>query len=726
MIHGRLDCDPVSDDTTPTDVRRAWAELAAELRDHSARYYAGEPVISDAEYDRMFRRLQEMEREHPELAVPDSPTHTVGAPGEPRGDATGAVTAAPGAAGEPADGGAAPADGTVFEPVEHLQRLYSLDNVFSEGELRDWLARTPAEAYLTELKIDGLSIDLVYEDGRLIRAATRGDGRVGENVTANARTIADIPQELDGSGDLPVPAVLEVRGEVYMRPDEFERINSARADAGQAPFANPRNAAAGSLRQKDPAVTAERRLNMICHGIGEISGWRPESQHAAYEALDAWGFHVSPYTRRVTDPEDVVTHMLHWGEHRHDAEHEMDGLVVKVDALAEQRALGATARAPRWAIAYKYPPEEVTTDLLDIRVSIGRTGRATPYAVLEPVPVAGSTVARATLHNPTEVERKGVLIGDRVTIRKAGDVIPEVLGPVTALRDGTERRFIFPHLCPECGTPLAPSKEDDADWRCPNTRRCPGQLRRRVEFLASRGGFDIEKLGETGVADLVNRGIIGDDGAVFELDEDALKRSTAYVTTKGDVNANGKQLLANIEAAKGVDLWRVLVSLSIRHVGPTAARALAQRFGSIEAIAAASRDELAETDGVGGIIADSVIEWFSVDWHRDVVDRWAAAGVRMADEASDRPEQVLEGLTVVVTGSLEGFTRDSAKEAIIVRGGKAAGSVSKKTSVVVVGDNAGSKATRAEELGVPILDEAGFVQLLGQGAAAIPGTGEDA
>ncbi|WP_448851946.1 NAD-dependent DNA ligase LigA [Corynebacterium sp. 335C] len=675
--------------------------------------------------------MQQLEAEHPELATPDSPTQTVGAPVEELDDGTRPADGSAAAAGDGAGdgdgsgaaGGARPADGVVFEPVEHPQRLYSLDNVFDEAELRDWLARTPAEAYLTELKIDGLSIDLVYEDGKLVRAATRGDGRVGENVTANARTIADIPHELTPGDDLPVPAFLEVRGEVYMRPDEFERINAARADAGQTPFANPRNAAAGSLRQKDPSVTAERNLNMICHGIGEISGWRPESQHAAYEALATWGFHVSPYTRRVAGADDVVKQMQHWGEHRHDAEHEMDGLVVKVDALSGQRALGATARAPRWAIAYKYPPEEVTTDLLDIRVSIGRTGRATPYAVLRPASVAGSTVARATLHNPTEVERKGVLIGDRVTIRKAGDVIPEVLGPVAQLRDGTERRFIYPHLCPECGTPLAPSKEDDADWRCPNTRRCPGQLRRRVEFLASRGGFDIEKLGETGVADLVNRGIIVDDGAVFELDEDALKRSTAYVTTKGDVNANGKQLLANIEAAKGVDLWRVLVSLSIRHVGPTAARALAQKFGSLDAIAGATRDELADTDGVGGIIADSVIEWFTVDWHRDVVRRWADAGVRMADDVSDRPDQVLDGLTVVVTGALEGFTRDSAKEAIIVRGGKAAGSVSKKTSVVVVGENAGSKATKAEDLGVPILDEAGFVRLLEEGAAAIPAAG---
>ena len=423
-------------DAAPTspDVRREWEELADEIRDHSAKYYTGQPVISDAEYDELFRRLQDLEAAHPELAVPDSPTQQVGA----RVDA--------------------PADGVAFEPVEHLQRLYSLDNVFDEAELRDWLARTPASAYLTELKIDGLSIDLVYENGRLVRAATRGDGRVGENVTANARTIADIPDELTATDDYPVPEVLEVRGEVYIPVEEFGNLNAERAAAGQRVFANPRNSAAGSLRQKDPAETAKRPLAMICHGIGHVEGWRPASQHDAYLALAAWGLHVSPYTRRVESADDVVKQMLHWGEHRHDAEHEMDGLVVKVDDLGEQRALGATSRAPRWAIAYKYPPEEVTTELLDIRVSIGRTGRATPYAVMRPVSVAGSTVEMATLHNPTEVTRKGVLIGDRVTIRKAGDVIPEVLGPVAEVRDGTEREFIYPTLCPECGTRLAPAK----------------------------------------------------------------------------------------------------------------------------------------------------------------------------------------------------------------------------------------------------------------------------
>lgn len=684
----------------PAAARARWAELAGALREHSARYYAGAPVVADAEYDRLFAELRDLEAAHPALAVPDSPSRTVGA--DP---------AALAAAG----------DGEVFAPVTHLQRLYSLDNVFDEASLRDWLARTPAEAYLTELKIDGLSIDLVYEGGRLTRAATRGDGVTGENVTANARTIADIPDELTGTAEFPVPELVEVRGEVYLSLAEFERVNADRVEAGRPAFANPRNAAAGSLRQKDPAETARRRLSMICHGIGAFEGARPATQHDAYRALAAWGLHVSPHTRRVTDPDAVVAAMRYWGEHRHDAEHEMDGLVVKVDDVAAQRALGSTSRAPRWAIAYKYPPEEQITDLLDIRVSIGRTGRATPYAVLRPVQVAGSTVEMATLHNPAEVRRKGVYIGDRVTVRKAGDVIPEVLGPVAEARDGSEREYRFPDLCPECGTRLAPAREDDADWRCPNTRYCPGQLRRRVEFLASRAGLDIENLGERGAADLIHRGVLPDEGRLFELGEDDLRRTGVYTTARGELSANGRKLLANIEAAKDRELWRVLVSLSIRHVGPIAARALAGRFGSMDAIRAADREELADVDGVGEVIADSVIDWFAVDWHREVVARWAAAGVRMADEAADRPEQTLAGLTVVVTGSLADFTRDGAKEAIMARGGKAAGSVSKRTDVVVAGPGAGSKADKAEALGVPMLDEAGFRRLLAEGAAAIPG-----
>lgn len=672
-----------------TQLRRTWDDLAEQVRYHRDLYYNKTPEISDAEFDELFQQLQELEAQHPELAVPDSPTMEVGAPTQ-----------------------------SSFNNVEHLERMLSLDNVFSPEELGEWLARTPAHTYLTELKIDGLSLDVIYREGRLDRAATRGDGRIGEDVTENARVITDLPHMLTAHPDFPIPAVLEIRGEVFIAVEDFAAVNEQRQLEGGKPFANPRNAAAGSLRQKDVEAVRKRKLRMICHGIGYTEGFTPESQYHAYEALAAWGLPVSQYTERVHTAEEVQAKVAYWANHRHDALHEMDGLVVKVDDIAAQRNMGATARAPRWAIAYKYPPEEVTTDLLDIRVSIGRTGRATPYAVMKPVFVAGSTVEMATLHNPSEVHRKGVLIGDRVTIRKAGDVIPEVLGPVADLRDGSERKYIYPTLCPECGTRLAPAKDSDADWRCPNTRYCPGQLRRRIEFLASRSGFDIENLGERGAADLIHRGVLDDESRLFDLTEEDLLGTEVYTTaSRKTLNANGKKLLANIEAAKNKELWRVLVSLSIRHVGPTVARTLAQKFGSMEALRAASREEISAIDGIGEIIGDTVADWFEVDWHREVVERWEAAGVRMADEVSDRPEQVLEGLTVVVTGSLEDFTRDSAKEAIISRGGKAAGSVSKKTDYVVVGENAGSKATKAEELGLPILDEDGFKQLLETGQA---------
>ncbi|WP_370625015.1 NAD-dependent DNA ligase LigA [Corynebacterium sp. TAE3-ERU12] len=697
----------MTDKDVPDTARQRWHELADSLRENSKRYYAGEPVVSDAEYDEAFRELQDLEDRYPELQTPDSPTQSVGAPISELADVDG--------------------DGTVFAPVEHIERLYSLDNVFDEAELRSWLERTPASSYLTELKIDGLSIDLVYENGRLVRAATRGDGIVGENVTANARTIDDIPDQLTGTEEFPVPQLLEVRGEVYLSLEEFDRINAERTAAGKDAFANPRNAAAGSLRQKNPKETAKRRLSMICHGIGARQGIELSSQHEGYRALAAWGLHVSDHTRLVHTADEVVQRMQYWGEHRHDAEHEMDGLVVKVDDIAAQRELGATSRAPRWAIAFKYPPEEAMTELLDIWVSIGRTGRATPFAVMKPKVVAGSEVSRATLHNPSEVRRKGVLIGDTITIRKAGDVIPEVLGPVAADRDGTEREFIYSTLCPQCGTRLAPAKEDDADWRCPNVRHCPGQLRRRLEYMASRSAFDIENLGERGVADLIRHGVVEDESDLFDITADDLARTQVYgaTTSQTGLTANGKKLLSNLEEAKDQDLWRVLVSLTIRHVGPTAARLLATRFGSIAAIGNASREELAEIDGIGGVLADSILEWFAVDWHQEVLQKWAAAGVRMADAQQDTPAATLEGLTIVVTGSLENYTRDSAKEAIISRGGKAAGSVSKKTSVVVIGENAGSKADKAAQLGVPTLDEAGFAKLLADGAAAIPDTGDN-
>ncbi|WP_344999992.1 NAD-dependent DNA ligase LigA [Tsukamurella soli] len=682
------------------DQRRAWGELADEVRGHQFRYYVQDaPVITDGEFDALLRRLQGMEEAFPELAAADSPTKLVG-------------------------GGFS----TDFTAVDHLERMMSLDNVFDEGELRDWVARVQKDLgdagggieFLTELKIDGVALNLVYEDGVLVRGATRGDGRTGEDVTLNAKTIRDVPHCLAPSATYPVPRLLEVRGEVFFRLADFEELNAGLVAEGKPPFANPRNSAAGSLRQKNPQITARRRLGMICHGLGRIDGdWSPSSLHEAYLALGEWGLPVSPHTTKVTGADAIVERVFYWGEHRHDPEHEIDGVVVKVDRIAVQRRLGATSRAPRWAIAYKYPPEEVTTRLLDIRVNVGRTGRVTPYAYMAPVTVAGSTVEFATLHNASEVERKGVLIGDTVTIRKAGDVIPEVLGPVVELRDGSERAFVMPTQCPECGTTLAPSKEGDADIRCPNSESCPAQLRERLFYLAGRAAFDIEGLGYEAAAALTASDVLHNEGDVFALGPDELAQVPLFRNDDGALSANAQRLLANLDTAKHKQLWRVLVALSIRHVGPTAARALAREFGSLDAIAAASAEELARTDGVGGTIADAVIEWFTVDWHRDIVEKWRAAGVSLEDERDETIERTLEGMSIVVTGSLQDFSRDQAKEAILLRGGKAAGSVSKKTAFVVIGDAPGSKADKAEQLGVQILDEDGFAKLLAEGPDAV-------
>lgn len=685
-----------ADEALDPDVRRSWQELADEVREHQFRYYIRDaPIITDAEFDTLLRRLQALEDEYPELRTPDSPTQLVGGAGF----------------------------ATDFTAAEHLERMLSLDNVFDPEELAAWAARIRTEIgadaqYLCELKIDGVALALVYRDGRLERAATRGDGRTGEDVTLNARTIEDIPEKLSGTEEFPLPRVLEVRGEVFFRVADFEDLNAGLVAEGKPPFANPRNSAAGSLRQKNPAVTARRRLRMICHGLGHVEsagGFPFATLHDAYRALNAWGLPVSGHTAQVTGLDAVTERIAYWGEHRHDVEHEIDGVVVKVDAVALQRRLGATSRAPRWAVAYKYPPEEAQTKLLDIRVNVGRTGRVTPFAYMEPVKVAGSTVGLATLHNASEVKRKGVLIGDTVVIRKAGDVIPEVLGPVVDLRDGSEREFVFPTHCPECGSELAPAKEGDADIRCPNTRSCPAQLRERVFHVAGRGAFDIEGLGYEAATALLQAGVIVDEGDLFGLTADDLLRTELFTTKAGELSANGKRLLANLGKAKAQPLWRVLVALSIRHVGPTAARALATEFGSLEAIEAASEEQLAGTEGVGPTIAAAVIDWFTVDWHRAIVDKWRAAGVRMADERDASIERTLEGLSIVVTGSLAGFSRDDAKEAIIARGGKAAGSVSKKTAYVVAGDAPGSKYDKAIELGVPVLDEDGFRRLLAQG-----------
>ncbi|KUI12368.1 DNA ligase (NAD(+)) LigA [Mycobacterium lehmannii] len=686
-----------ADDAPDADVRRRWQELADQVREHQFRYYVRDsPIITDAEFDALLRELEALEEDHPELRTPDSPTQLVGGAGF----------------------------ATDFTPADHLERMLSLDNAFTPDELAAWAGRLKGEIgpnvlqdahFLCELKIDGVALSLVYRDGRLERAATRGDGRTGEDVTLNARTIGDIPEKLRDSDEFPQPKVLEVRGEVFFRVADFEELNAGLVADGKPPFANPRNSAAGSLRQKNPAVTARRKLRMICHGVGQAEGFRPKTLHDAYRALAAWGLPVSEHTAQVKGIDAVTERIAYWGEHRHDVEHEIDGVVVKVDDVSLQRRLGSTSRAPRWAIAYKFPPEEAQTKLLDIRVNVGRTGRVTPFAWMEPVKVAGSTVSQATLHNASEVKRKGVLIGDTVVIRKAGDVIPEVLGPVVDLRDGSEREFVMPTHCPECGTKLAPAKEGDADIRCPNTRSCPAQLRERVFHVAGRGAFDIEGLGyEAGTA-LLQAGVITDEGDLFTLTEEDLLRTDLFTTKNGQLSANGKRLLANLDKAKSQPLWRVLVALSIRHVGPTAARALATEYGSLDAVMAASEEELSVVEGVGPTIAAAVTEWFTVDWHRAIVDKWRAAGVRMADERDASIERTLEGLSIVVTGSLTGYSRDEAKEAIVARGGKAAGSVSKKTAYVVAGDSPGSKYDKAVELGVPILDEDGFSRLLQNG-----------
>ncbi|HEX7321389.1 MAG TPA: NAD-dependent DNA ligase LigA [Mycobacterium sp.] len=683
---------PATDPET-ADLRRHWRELADEVREHQFRYYVKDaPIISDGEFDELFNDLLAMEDAHPELRTPDSPTQLVGGAGFT----------------------------TDFTPAPHLERMLSLDDVFSPDELTAWAVRVRTEIggdteYLCELKVDGVALGLVYRDGRLTMGATRGDGRVGEDVTLNARTIVDVPEFLTADTEYPVPAVLEVRGEVYYLLEDFEALNAGLVAEGKAPFANPRNCAAGSLRQKNPAVTARRKLRMVCHGLGYTEGFEPATLHDAYAAMRAWGLTVSSHNTLVSGIAAVEEKIAYWDEHRHDVVHQIDGIVVKIDDLALQRRLGATSRAPRWAVAYKYPPEEATTKLLDIRVSVGRTGRVTPFAYMTPVTVAGSTVGLATLHNASEVKRKGVLIGDTVVIRKAGDVIPEVLGPVVDARDGSEREFIMPTTCPECGARLAPAKEGDADIRCPNARSCPAQLRERVFHVAGRGALDIEGLGYEAAIALLGAGVVADEGDLFTLTEDDLLRTELFTTKSGAVSRNGKALIANLEKAKAQPLWRVLVALSIRHVGPTAARALAAEFHSLDTITAASTEQLAAVEGVGPTIAAAVTDWFGVDWHRAIVDKWRAAGVRMADEHDSRVERTLDGLTVVVTGSLAGFSRDEAKEAIIARGGKAAGSVSKKTAYLVAGDSPGSKHDKAVELGVPILDEDGFRKLLEQG-----------
>jgi DNA ligase (NAD+) len=720
---------------------RLHADLAARIEAASDAYYRdGSSPLTDADYDALLRQLAELEAQYPELVTPASPTQRV------MGQAY-----------------------TDFAAYDHLQRMESLDNAFSLEEVAGWYDRVVRDAgtrpeLLCEVKFDGLAINLLYEDGRLTRALTRGDGRTGEDVTPNVLTIAGVPHRLAGTPEHPVPALIEVRGEVYLPTARFEEINAEQEAAGKPLYANARNTAAGSLRQKDPAVTASRKLAMVCHGVGARQGFEPVSQSQAYAVLAAWGLPISDKVKVLPDLETVEEFIAYFADHRHDPavlSHEIDGVVIKVDDVGLQRRLGSTSRAPRWAIAYKYPPEEVNTTLLSIEVNTGRTGRVTPYGVMEPVKVAGSTVEMATLHNFYEVARKDVRPGDTIVLRKAGDVIPEILGPVLALRPEGLPEWVPPTTCPACGTELVEQKAGDKDRRCPNHRYCRAQVTERVNHVAGRGAFDIEGMGYEACVALLESGALRNEGDIFDLDEEALRRTPLFTRApkKGEdgpqLTANALKLLANLRERLTVPFWRVLVALSIRHVGPTAARAIATEFGSMaalrtlvetadeavsaevdpdadevsaaagDAVSSASaaalqaRARLAEIDGVGGVIADSVIAWFREPWHVEIVDKWAAAGVRMADERDESVERTLEGLTVVVTGSLQGFSRDSAKEAIISRGGKAAGSVSKKTDYVVVGDNAGSKADKAEELGLTILDEEGFVALLEKGPAGV-------
>ncbi len=695
---------------TPAEARSEHQEIAEQIEDARWRYFVlDDPTLSDADYDVRLRRLQALEDEWPELRTPDSPTQKVG----------GAVS-------------------TEFTAVDHLQPMESLDNAFTDEEMASWYARIERDGVhdpdlLCELKVDGLAINLLYEQGRLVRALTRGSGQTGEDVTPNVKTIDSIPHRLEAAKEFPVPALVEVRGEVFLPTEAFERLNESQTDAGKPVFANPRNAAAGSLRQKDPRVTATRALGMVCHGIGARKGFEPEAQSAAYDALKAWGLPTSDRVRVLGSLKEVREFIDYYGEHRHSVEHEIDGVVVKVDKVALQRRLGSTSRAPRWAIAFKYPPEEVNTKLLSIEVNTGRTGRVTPFGVMEPTRVAGSTVERATLHNAHEVARKDVRPGDTVVLRKAGDVIPEIVGPVLGLRPKGLKKWVMPTTCPACDTSLVQEKEGDKDLRCPNHQFCRSQVLDRIFHVAGRGSFDIEGLGSEAAYALWSAKVIADEGDVFFLDRDKLlqtdlftraaKKAEADVAVDGRVlSANGERLLALLDQAKQVPLWRVLVGLSIRHVGPTAARALATEFGSMEAIESASVEQLAAAEGVGPTIAAAVREWLDGEesaWHREIVDKWRRAGVSMEDERDESTERTLEGLTIVVTGSLVEFSRDGAREAILARGGKASSSVSKKTDYVVVGDNPGSKADKAESLGVPVLDEAGFKLLLDAGPTGL-------
>ena len=671
------------------EVRHKIQELSESIKDHQFKYYVlDEPSITDAAFDKLWKELVDLETKHPQYKLPDSPTSDVG-------------------------GGFA----THFEQHDHIEKMMSLDNVFDSDELETWFDRIEKmgakNTWLCEVKVDGLAINLLYEKGRLTRALTRGNGTTGEDVTLNIKTIKSVPTELTGKN---LPDTLEVRGEVFFPIKAFDELNDSLEEAGKARFANPRNAAAGSLRQKDPKVTASRPLDVVVHGIGAAEGVNFEQQSAAYELLKGWGLPTSSRFKIVETRKEVLAFIDEYEKHRHDVEHEIDGVVIKVNEIAVQNELGFTSRAPKWAIAYKYPPEEVTTKLLDIKVSVGRTGRVTPFAFMEPVKVAGSTVTNATLHNQEEIIRKGILIGDTVLIRKAGDVIPEVLGPVIEKRTGNEKAFLMPTICPDCGSKLRAITEGDVDIRCPNNQSCPAQLVERLFYIGSRSALDIDVLGYEAAAALLADGLVKDEGDLFSLTEKDLAKSQFFLKKDGTLGAIAERFVIGLDVAKTRPLWRVLVALSIRHVGPTSAQALANKFGSIEKIRNASTDDLANVEGVGAVIAESIDEWFSEKWHQKIIEKWEKAGVQLVDaKPINNLKQTLTGLTIVVTGSLDDFTRDGATEAIVLRGGKAASSVSSKTDYVVAGEAAGSKLQKAEELGITVLDEAGFKLLLEKG-----------
>jgi len=669
-------------------IRAKMAQLAEIIRDHQYRYYVlDKPVIADSEFDQLWNELLKLEEKNPKLRDPHSPTFEVG-------------------------GGFS----THFDSVDHIEKMMSLDNAFDESELDAWFERVAKESnqntWLCEVKVDGLAINLLYEQSKLVRALTRGNGVTGEDVTLNIKTIREIPHQLIGDK---LPQRVEIRGEVFFPLNKFAQLNDELEEAGKAIFANPRNAAAGSLRQKDPRVTASRPLSMVVHGIGVLDGMTLDTQSRGYELMKSWGLPVSKRFKVAKNRLEVKEFIDYYLENRHGIEHEIDGVVIKVNEREAQKTLGFTSRAPKWAIAYKYPPEEVTTKLLDIRVSVGRTGRVTPFAFMEAVRVSGSSVSNATLHNMEEVARKGILIGDVVVLRKAGDVIPEILGPVLESRDGTERAFVMPSNCPECGSKLRAMSQGDVDIRCPNTRSCPAQLRERIYYIGSRAALDIDVLGYEATSALLEDKLIVDESDIFDLDSKKLSKSEFFKKKDGTLGANAEKLLEALNEAKQRPLWRILVALSIRHVGPTAAQGLANHFGSIAKIASASAEELASVDGVGSVIAESVKEFFAQEWRAQIVAKWAKAGVRMEGVSSSDKAQTLIGMTLVVTGSLESFTRDSVNEAIIERGGKVSSSVSKKTDYVVVGSEPGSKASKAAELGVATLDEKSFIELLKNG-----------